>query len=68
MRRIVFPIFLCLSVCLTATHVSATPTAPPTATQTPEPASIERDRFTVNVDGEGRDVILIPGLASPRDV
>lgn len=68
MRRIVFPIFLTLSLALTGTNALATPTAVQPVTQAPENDLIERNRFTVEVDGEGRDIILIPGLASPRDV
>lgn len=32
------------------------------------PQQVESARFTVVVEGSGPDVILIPGLASPRDV
>lgn len=68
MRRIVFPIFLTLSLAFTGTNALATPRAAQPASQARDKALIERDRFTVDVDGEGRDIILIPGLASPRDV
>jgi pimeloyl-ACP methyl ester carboxylesterase len=34
----------------------------------PAPQHVESARFTVVVEGGGPDVILIPGLASPRDV
>jgi pimeloyl-ACP methyl ester carboxylesterase len=68
MRRIAFPIFLALSVALNATNASATPIALQPASQASENALIERIRFTVDVEGEGRDIILIPGIASPRSV
>lgn len=68
MRRIVLPIFFAICVALTASNASATPTAVQPASQASANPLIERNRFTVDVIGEGRDVILIPGLASPRDV
>ncbi len=68
MRRIIFPIFLTLSLAFTGTNALAMPAAAQPASQAYDKALIERDRFTVDVDGEGRDIILIPGLASPRDV
>ncbi len=68
MRHIVFPILIALTIPLTGTNALATPTAAQPATQARDKALVERDRFTVDVDGEGRDIILIPGLASPRDV
>ena len=68
MRRFVFPFLLTLSIALIATNASAMPPAAQTATQAPENALIERNRFTIEVDGKGRDIILIPGLATPREV
>ncbi|MDP1737529.1 MAG: alpha/beta hydrolase [Caulobacter sp.] len=43
---------------------------PQSAAQAAAPAPVVHDlgRFTVEVQGQGPDVILIPGLASPREV
>jgi len=44
--------------------------APASATQpaTVTPAQVNKDRISVTVEGSGPDVILIPGLASSREV
>jgi pimeloyl-ACP methyl ester carboxylesterase len=43
-------------------------TAPEAREPTPEATLFEPTRFSVEITGEGPDVILIPGLASSRDV
>lgn len=47
--------------------VQAAPAAPATASAEAV-KTIDRGRFTVEVSGQGPDVILIPGLASAREV
>lgn len=42
-------------------------TAPPAISAAVTPL-VQRERFTVQVVGEGTDVILIPGLSTPREV
>lgn len=42
--------------------------APSAAAQAPSVAKVQQDRISVVVEGSGPDVILIPGLASSREV
>lgn len=56
-------IFGVLIACLVANEQARAQTAPP-----PPAASFTSDRLSVEVKGQGPDVILIPGLGSSREV
>lgn len=68
MGHFIFPMLLLFSTALSGTGAFAAPSAEQAANSAPNGALIEGQRFTVEVQGAGRDIILIPGLASPRDV
>lgn len=64
------PILAALAASLASALSLATPVQAqaPAHESAPTPGIAERSRMTVTVIGEGPDVILIPGLASPRAV
>ncbi len=56
-------------ICLALAAAAASTLSPSPASATPAAAeAFAPTRFTVTVEGKGPDVILIPGLASPRAV
>ena len=59
------PILALLLATPAAGCAQTAPSAAITAAATP---LVQRERFTVEVVGEGPDVILIPGLSTPREV
>ena len=56
-----------LAVLLATPVVGCAQTVPPAAAAPTTPL-VQRERFTVEVVGDGPDVILIPGLSTPREV
>ena len=57
-----------LSALLLATPAAGCARTPPSPELVAAPTTVERERFTVEVMGQGPDVILIPGLSTPREV
>lgn len=57
-----------LAAALSLAPVSAAHAQSPTATPAAETTVDSYERFTVEVFGEGPDILFIPGLATPRDV
>lgn len=57
-----------LALLLVALAVGCAQTAPPAVSVPGTSPLVQRERFTVEVVGEGPDVILIPGLSTPREV
>ena len=57
-----------LALLLAAPAAACAQTAPPAVTSAAATPLVQRERFTVEVTGQGPDVILIPGLSTPREV